>query len=81
MKLSRRTQLLFLAVATLIVAIASMAWWLRASPQSARFIAEAMVILVTGVCALSHCKRVEGSPLVLGTTLAGLAMAILIFWR
>ena len=82
MKLSRRAQLLFLAVVTLIIAIASTGWWLSSSPQGVRHTAEAMVILMTGVYAVGRCRRLpRGSPFVLFTTLAGLGATLLMYWR
>lgn len=81
MTLSRRTQLLFLAAVTVVVAIAATGWLLRTSPHGIRRTAEATVILVTGVCAFSACRRVKDPPpYVLYTTLAGLGAALLRIW-
>ena len=43
MKLSRQTQLLFLAAVTVVVAIAATGWLLRTSPHGIRRTAEATV--------------------------------------
>ena len=81
MKLSRRTQLLFLASVTVIVAIAATGWLLSSSPQGIWRTAEATVILVTGVCAFTHLRRLnDPPPFVLYTTLAGLGVALLRIW-
>ncbi len=82
MRLSRRSQLHFLATATVILAIAATGWWISSSPLGIRRTAEAMAILVTGVCAFKQCGRLpKGTPLVLYTTLTGLVVTVLMFWR
>ena len=66
---------------TVVVAIAATGWLLRTSPHGIRRTAEATVILVTGVCAFSACRRVKDPPpYVLYTTLAGLGAALLRIW-
>ena len=78
---ARRSQLTLLAAITLAVAIAATGWWIY-SPQGVRRTTEAMLLLVTGVCGLGYLRRLpKGSPLVLVTTLVGLAVALLKFWR
>jgi hypothetical protein len=64
-----------LAAGTLIVAIASTAWWLS-SPQGLRRTGEAIVFLVGAVCCVGHCRRLPpASPAVLfATVLGGVAL-------
>ena len=66
----------------LSVAISSSGWVITSSPHGVSRATQAMMILVTGVCAVSNTRRrPEGTPLVLATTLVGLAMALMMNWR
>lgn len=82
MRLSRRRQLLLLAAIMLTVAISSTGWWITSSPHGVSRAAQAMMILVTGVCAVSSTRRItERTPFVLAVTLVGLAMALMMNGR
>ena len=73
--MKRHTQLVLLAVVTL--AIAATRWWLS-SPEAAARAGKAIVILVTAVCCVGHCRRwlPSRSPIVLCTTLIGLGVVV-----
>lgn len=73
---SRRSQLVLLAMGTLMLTVAATAWWLS-SPQGARRAGAAIVLLVGTVSCLRHLRRLPSrSPVVLYITLIGLGAAL-----
>jgi hypothetical protein len=73
---SRRLQIVLLAAATLILAIAATAWWFG-SPQGVRRTGVAIVLLVSTVSCLRRLRRLPSrSPVVLYITLIGLGAAL-----
>ena len=70
----KRSQLVLIAAAIVVLAFASTAWW-ASSPRSMRKTGEAMVILMTAVTTITYRRRLPPpSPAVLCWTLVGLGV-------
>ena len=73
MKYSTHAPIVALGTAALIVAIASIGWWMSSSPDNVRQSAEAIVMLAGMICSIQHCRRFpKGSPLLLCAAIVSL---------
>jgi hypothetical protein len=79
MKPSRRTQLVLLAAATVIVAVAATLWWLS-SPAGLSRTGKAIALLITLVCAVTQARKPPSPSVALLCMLLGY-LAILVFVR
>ena len=61
--------------AALIVAIASIGWWMSSSPDNVRQAAQAIVMLAGMICSIQHCRRLpKPSPLLVCGSIVGLGV-------